>query len=136
MTMTRSKFLRFQRWCLMVGACLASVLIAAPRASAVVIINTDQSANNGQTTDPGTGLPYENVGIRGAGGASVVYLGNQWCLTAAHVAVIPGNPSYGTVALYTPSMSTYENYTVDQTETLYNSNDSVTDLKLVHITSN
>ena len=106
-----------------------------PSALAVVAINTDQTANNGQTTDPGTGVPYDNVGMRGSSGASVVYLGNQWALTAAHVTVIPGNPAYDYVQLWNPSINGYQDYTVDSTKAITNSDSSATDLKLIHLTT-
>ena len=109
------------------------VLFPSPAAAVVILNATGQTANNGQVTQPiASSLPYENVGLRGAGGASVTYLGNQWAITANHVSLSSG----GEVVLYTPSQSTYVDYTVDNTVQLYNTDGTPTDLKLVHITSN
>ncbi|HEX4143254.1 MAG TPA: trypsin-like serine protease [Pirellulales bacterium] len=111
-------------------ACFALLAILTSHASAVVILNTDGTANNGQTTDPGTGVPYSDVGVRGGGGASVVYLGNDWVLTANHVTIGNGTPGYDDVQLGG------QDYTVGFTEQVYNSaanGGSPTDLKLVHL---
>jgi hypothetical protein len=111
------------------------LLFLASQASAVVIINPDQTANNGQTSAAGTTAPYDNVGVRGSSSATVVYLGNQWAITDNHVTVTPGDPSFGYVQLFEPSQSQYENVTVDQTKAIFNTDGSPTDLKLVHLTS-
>ena len=117
-------------------ACFATIAVLASHASAVVILNSDGTANNGQTSAAGTTAPYENVGVRGSSGATVVYLGNDWAITANHVAVIPGDPGYDDVQIYEPGMNSYEDVTVDKTQEIYNSNGSPTDMKLVHLTSN
>jgi hypothetical protein len=136
MTVVWSVVLRWMDRRALTIVCFCLMALLASQASAVVIINPDQTANNGQTTDPGTGVPYENVGVRGSSGASVVYLGNQWAITDNHVTVIPGDPSYGYVQLYEPSLAGYANISVDQTKELYNPGGTATDLKLVHLTSN
>ena len=122
------------RFCLLAGFAITAIFTS--QASAVVILNTDQTANNGQTSATGTTSPYDNVGVRGSSGGTVVYLGNDWAITANHVTVIPGNPSYDYVQVFSPSLNTYTNVTVDTTQEIYNSNGSPTDLKLIHLTSN
>ena len=116
-------------------SCFTIFAILTSHASAVVILNSDGTANNGQTSAAGTTAPYDNVGVRGSSGATVVYLGNDWAITANHVTIIPGNPSYDYVQVFQPSMNSYEDVTVDKTQQVYNSNGSPTDLKLVHLTS-
>ena len=128
-------------------------------ASAVVILNSDTTANNGQTSATGTTAPYANVGLRANGGATVVYLGNDWAITANHVTVNPvgtviNDAPYGNITVPNTPESTItdpgnntiaiDNYvtlngtaiTVDQSVQIYNSNGSPTDMKLVHLTSN
>jgi len=60
-------------------AALIAMLFLAPAASALIILG----GNTGQTTDPGGGLPWDNVGNTG------VYLGayttGYWIITANHV---------------------------------------------------
>ena len=62
---------------------VAALLASSPAARALVIAG-GSAANN---SDPGTGLPWANVGS--VGGASGVYLGSYggsyWALTASHV---------------------------------------------------
>ena len=63
----------------------AFFLASIPSASALVIFG---GGGSGNTTDPGTGLPWDNAGS--VNGASGVFLGHyttgSWVLTAAHVA--------------------------------------------------
>jgi hypothetical protein len=66
----------FLRRCLFALACCA----AASSARAVVISAGDGSGN---TDSPGGNLPWANVGR--VSGASGVYLGNRWVITANHV---------------------------------------------------
>lgn len=67
---------------LLTALLLATLLI--PAAQALVIVGGN---GTGQTTSPGGGFPWDNVGLRG--GATGIYLGNYggsyWALTAAHV---------------------------------------------------
>ncbi len=132
--------------------------ILASRASAVVIVNTDGSANNGQTSATGTTAPYDIVGLRANGGATVVYLGNDWAITANHAIVNPvgtviNDGPYGNITVpNTPESTitdpgnntiTIDNYvtlngqqiTVDQAVQVLNGNGSPTDMKLIHLTS-
>ena len=138
--------------------CLAVVAVMTSRASAVVVLNTDGTANNGQTSAAGTTSPYDNVGLRANGGATVVYLGNDWAITANHVQLHPvgsiindapyGNytvPSTPTTSYTDPGNNTIlvDNYvtlngmtiTVDQSQQILNGDGSPTDMKLVHLTS-
>ncbi len=138
--------------------CFSLMAILASRASAVVIINTDGSANNGQTSATGTTAPYANVGLRANGGATVVYLGNDWAITANHAIVNPvgtviNDAPYGNITVPNTPESTItdpgnntiaiDNYvtlngqqiTIDQAVQVLNSNGSPTDMKLVHLTS-
>ena len=68
------------------GAVLAAILLTALPTRAVILYGLDNSAN---TTDPGTGVPFDRVvGVLNSGGnatASGVYLGGGWVLTAGHV---------------------------------------------------
>ena len=115
-------------------ACLATLVILASQASAVVILNTDGTANNsGQVWAPGNGVPYANIGVKGtgydSGSGSLVYLGNQWAITDNHVNVAVG----GSVSINGNTL------TVDKTQEVYNSvanGSSPTDLELIHLTSN
>ncbi len=66
---------------------LAATSFSPSHASAVVLTYPDTTANNGQISGIQTNAPYANVGVRGSGQATVVYLGNDWALTAAHVTV-------------------------------------------------
>jgi len=50
-------------------------------------IQITASGATGYTSDPGTGVPWDNV--ISFGGASGVYLGGGWVISAAHV----GNPT-------------------------------------------
>ena len=135
--MTRlPKFLRWNELRRAAIGCFAIFVILASRASAVVILNSDGTANNGQTTAAGTSAPYDNVGIRGGGGATVVYLGNDWAITANHVTIIPGVNGYDTVQFYNSGLNAYESVGVDRTQEIYNANGSPTDIKLVHLMSN
>ncbi len=67
---------------------LLPLLLSASPASAIILFNLDNSANQ---TDPGSGVPWTSVGrVQSAGAAnqsgSAVYLGNGYVLTANHVA--------------------------------------------------
>jgi len=107
-------------------SCFTIFAILTSHASAVVILNSDGTANNGQTSAAGTTAPYDNVGIRGSSGATVVYLGNDWAITADHV-----NTNTGGVG---PLQIGGNDYNVDNTIQLTNPYDSsLADLKLVHI---
>src|SRR3954453_2320559 len=41
--------------------------------------------NNGNTSAPADDPGFANIGISSTGGASTIYLGNGWALTASHV---------------------------------------------------
>jgi len=137
--------------------CCAVVALIASPASAVVIINTDGTANNGQTSAAGTTAPYANVGLRANGGASITYLGNDWAITANHVYmntvgstingpdgpyVVPNTPQ-STITDAENNPITVDNYvtlngqqiTINSATEIYNSDGSPTDLKLIHLTS-
>ena len=139
-------------------ACFAVLGILTSRASAVVVLNTDSTANNGQTSATGTTAPYANVGLRANGGATVVYLGNDWALTANHAIVNPvgtviNDGQYGNITVSNTPTSTItdpgnnliaiDNYvtlggtpiTVDQSVQVLNTDGTPTDMKLLHLTS-
>ncbi len=91
---------------------------------AVVIAGGDGTGN---TSDPGTGVQWANVGALNDGGCE--YLGNGWVLTAGHVENdVPGaDPIFGSTA-YTPD-GTY--YTLqDPSNTSVNA-----DLVMLHLTT-
>ncbi len=126
--------------------CLAILAILASPASAVVIVNTNGTANNGQDTMAGTPACYASVGVQWHQAlSSVVYTdGNDWAITNSHVAVIPGDPNYGFVQLYNQSTGQYEPFQVNSTTLIYNGNNvspaildgTATDLKLIHLAAN
>ncbi|HEX4143253.1 MAG TPA: trypsin-like serine protease [Pirellulales bacterium] len=127
--------------------CFAVLGLLTSRAAAVVIVNINGTADNGQNSMVGTPSPpsfYDSVGIRGANQASVVYLGNDWAITNNHVAVIPGDPNYGFVQLYNQNTHQYEQFQAASTTQIYNGNNvlpatldgSATDLKLIHLAAN
>ena len=93
-------------------------LAAPPEVSAVIDAN---SASN--TNAPPDGAPWANVGRIG-GGASGVYLGGGWVLTASHVGV-------GSIALagsvYAPDGKALQ---------LTNSDGTLTDLIMFHLSAN
>jgi hypothetical protein len=60
--------------------CLGLLLVMAHPSRAVLIATGDGSGN---TTAPADDFGFANVGIRGSG--TTIYLGDGWCLTAAHV---------------------------------------------------
>ncbi len=105
-----------------------SLLLSAAPLHAVVIINPDLSFNNGQTSDPGTGVPYANIGISPTGHASVTYLGNQWGILDAHESTQHGGTV--TVRRLAP-IRIQSNPTVPVT----NSDNSATDLELIHLST-
>ncbi len=82
-------------------AALAAAFLAAPRAQAVIVAAGDSDTT--YQTDPGGGVPWNNVGS--FGGASAVYLGDlqgngtYWVLTASHIATnlghIPTKVTFG-----------------------------------------
>lgn len=63
---------------------LLFILVAVPVARAVIIAGTDGATN---TTDPGTGAPWDHVGT--IGGTTGIFLGayggGDWVITANHV---------------------------------------------------
>ncbi len=76
-----------------VGLVAACWMLLASLASAVVIVNPDQSENNNQTTAPmpsdsaysyAAGVPFNNVGTLSWENASATYLGNGWAILCAH----------------------------------------------------
>jgi hypothetical protein len=114
--------------------CFAVLAILTSRGSAVVILNSDGTVDNNQTTAAGTPAPYStnattapysNVGVRAGGGASVIYLGNDWAITASHVA-LTGAYDYVQLA--------GQNYTIGFTRALDNSDGTTPcDLTLIHL---
>jgi hypothetical protein len=123
--------------------CFAVLAILASHASAVIIVNADGSADNGQNSLAGTPAYYASVGVRGNNQASVVYLGNGWAITNDHVAVIPGDVNYGFVQLYNQKTDEYEQFQVTSTTQIFNSgvtpaslNGTPTDLKLIQLAAN
>jgi len=76
---------------LSLAAALAVGLLCTP-AHAVIIRGGDGTGN---TTAPSDDPGWANVGKKATGGATAVYLGNQWVLTANHVG--PGDVIFGGV---------------------------------------
>ncbi len=103
---------RIIRWLLFL-----SLTLAATR-GAFAIIDANSTAN---TSPPPDGAPWDNVGT--INGASGVYLGAGWVLTASHVGV--ANITLGS-STFAPD-GTYLRLT--------NSDGSATDLTLFHLTS-
>lgn len=101
-----------------------SLFIVTRPTPAVVIGNDDPSGN---TTAP-AGIPgWYNVGqVSGATGASGVYVGNGWVLTANHV---------GPAGVILFGGNTYSPADVDYGVQLTNPDHSPTDLQLFHLTS-
>jgi hypothetical protein len=110
------------RFSLSTIVCAIAMLAASP-AWAVLAYNTmnnDSAASLNAApglSDPG----FDNVGIYS--GASAVYLGSQWAITAHHVGSTGGVILGGTV------------YSVDQTVRLQNPDTTDTDLRLLHLTT-
>jgi len=81
---------------LLLFAVISTLLLAAPPASSVVIDNGDGTGNTGAPVDdPG----WDHQGTRA--GLTVIYVGNSWVLTAAHVpfgTVTIGGMAYSPVA--------------------------------------
>ncbi len=97
----------------------------------MVIINTNSTCQQRpDDRNPGTGIPYANVGVSPSGNGSAVYLGNGWALMNEHEsASVGGQLTFGGNA-----------YTIDQTpqQVMNASNapgdpNSGTDLQLVHL---
>jgi hypothetical protein len=78
--------MRSGKWHWMMLWVVMTLMPAAP-SSAVVLAGGDGTGN---TTDPGTGLAWANVGYLNGGGG--VYLGGGWVLTANHIGV--GDPIF------------------------------------------
>jgi hypothetical protein len=163
MALRTFQWMKLRSWVTTSAVVLASFFFFHSHASAVVLTNSDTTANNGQTSAAGTTAPYTNVGLRGNGQATVIYLGNDWALTAAHVTVHSvgstiNDAPYGNYTVPSTPTSTYvdpgnntllvDNYvslngqqvTIDQTVPLYNGPsssqpNSPIDLQLVHLTS-
>ena len=101
---------------------VALVLTQGSSLLAVVIAGGDGTGN---TTDPGTGVQWDNVGSLNDGGCE--YLGNGWLLTAGHVWTddTSGVANFGGV-LYYPDGTTY---TLQSGNSMYPN----TDLVMVHL---
>lgn len=88
MTATRAE-------CLGLGGLIAVVLVGArPQPAAAVVVSTTRENTSAPADDPG----WDNVG--GRSGATAVYLGDGWVLTANHVgpgAVVFGGEAYDCV---------------------------------------
>jgi MYXO-CTERM domain-containing protein len=97
------------------------VMLSAASASALVI---NGGSGTGQTTAPGSGVPWDNVGA--IGGTTGIYLGTfgggYWALTAAHVGA--GNLTLG---------STTYSYVAGSSVRVLNSDNSNADLVLFRL---
>src|SRR5579859_7852203 len=113
--LTISLFRFFRR---VVTASAVIILFVGPL-NAWAIVDGNSASN---TNAPADGAPWQNVGQIG-GGASGVYLGGGWVLTADHVGV-------GTIVL---SGTTY--YPDGKALQLTNSDGSLIDLVLFHLTA-
>ncbi|MEP4076803.1 trypsin-like peptidase domain-containing protein [Haloferula sp.] len=75
---------------LSIGIALASLII--PNTARAVVI--DSGTGSGNTSAPGDDFGFGNIGS--VGGASGIYLGNRWVLTAYHVAgSLPASATFG-----------------------------------------
>ena len=69
-------------------AVIAAALVVLP-APVWAVVN---AGGNSNTAPPADDPGFYNVGS--TGGASIIYLGNRWALTAAHVFINPGTPLF------------------------------------------
>jgi hypothetical protein len=113
-------------------AVIACLFVTTARPSHAVVLHT----GNGNTTAPGDDPGFNYVGISSTGGASFVYLGNQYAISANHVNIS------GSVQLR-PTGGAFQSFTVDPnafgvgiaTKQLKSSDNSNADLKLFRLTT-
>jgi len=74
--------------------CLILALAGFARtAHALIVFDSATSLDNSyNTTAPANGAPWQYVAETGPDDASAVYLGNSWCITAAHVTLSNTTP--------------------------------------------
>ena len=113
-------------------AVIACILGTTAQSSHAVVLHT----GNANTTAPGDDPGFNYVGISSTGGASFVYLGNQYAISANHVNIS------GSVQLR-PTGGAFQSFTVDPnafgvgvaTKQLKSSDNSNADLKLFRLTT-